>query len=70
MVRNYRLREEEVVAVKVVVHAAGDLGGLGAESGASAFKKHNHYDAAEIGIGVAGEPSEASACTRACAGLA
>ena len=66
---NYRFGKEKVVAVKVVVHAAGDLGGFGTECGASAFKKDDDYNAAEIGVGVAGEPSKASSSTRAGSGL-
>jgi hypothetical protein len=67
---NYRFRQEEVVAVKIVVHAAGDLSGFGAKGGSAAFKKYNDNDASEIGVGVAGEPSEAGSGSRAGASFA
>jgi len=69
MGRHYRLRQEEVVAIKVVIHAAGDLGSLGSKRGASTFKKYHDHDAAKISVGVAGEPSKASSGTRTGAGL-
>src|SRR5438552_27884 len=64
------LFQEEAVIVEVAIQPAGDLGGFGAEGGASAAQEDYGHDLAVVGIGERGEPAKAGAIFGAGAGLA
>src|SRR5271170_168941 len=58
------------VVPEVAVEESGELGGAGAEGGASAFEEEDGDDASVLGVGIGGEPAVAGAVVGASSGLA
>src|ERR1700722_302198 len=68
--RQQLLRHKEVVIVKIAIHASGNFGRFGAVGRAPALEEDNYDDVTDVGFGIRGKPSEASAGVRTGSGLA
>ena len=64
------LRHKEVVIVEIAIQASGNFGRFGAVGRPAAFEEDNYDDVADVGFGIGGKPSEASAGVGAGSGLA
>src|SRR5882762_4886970 len=63
-------RHEELVVVKIAVHASRDLSRFGPEGRMSALQEDDRHNASDVGVSVRGKPPVARAGARTCAGLA
>src|SRR6267143_1299574 len=66
----YRPGYEKVVIVKIAVHASSDFRSFGAVGWTSSAEEDYRHDAPDVGVGVGGEPPEASTGMRAGASFA